>query len=70
MHKVFGHYHQIEEISAKICECVQAEEGRMADATRLDTMMEFMESHHTTKVNQYNNNSAGMNFVMHADVKA
>ena len=60
---VFTHYRELDDIAAKICDCVQIDE--FADAARFNKMMEFMQSYQPMKVVRDKNNSSGINYVMH-----
>ena len=64
---VFKHYRELDEIAAKISDCVQIDE--FADAERFNKMIDFMKSYQPMKVVRDKNNSSGMNYVMHPDVK-
>ena len=68
----FNHYRQLEDISTKICDCVEVdgqingESQKVASGDKLNSMAEFMKCY-PLKVNRDKNNSSGMNYVMHAE---
>ena len=68
----FNHYRQVEDISTKICDCVEVdgqingESQMVASGDKLNSMAEFMKCY-PLKVNRDKNNSSGMNYVMHAE---
>ena len=65
----FKHFRQPEEISAKICECTISEvsvdgtKTKMADSSKLNTLVEFMKCY-PVLVKRDKNSSSGMNFIM------
>ena len=70
---IFKHFRQMEEIVAKVSEGVETEtakEGfkqKMADANKLNTLIEFMKCF-PLLVKKDKNSSSGMDYVMQAQV--
>ena len=71
MRAVFKHFRQVEEIQAKISECVSEDtqkdgiKQKVADSGKLSTLIEFMKCF-PVLVKRDKNSSSGMNYVMSA----
>lgn len=73
---VFKHFRQVDEISARICDCLEVEcevdgvKQKMADSVKLQTLTELMKCSPVPFVKRDKNSSPGMNFVMNSAVES